>query len=147
MIYLALWLLDVYGDFTGMVSFGVFASGVGLLTTVIVYGITFEDAQDYERTGKKGDGWEETAHHVHGITKLGLSILKWAIPLLIITAVILPSEKTMRIIVGVYAAEQVSSVVAKRPEFDKLVKATDKFLDEYLEEKSDVGTDSKRPGN
>lgn len=53
----------------------------------------------------------------------------------------------MRIIVGIYTVEQVSSVVAERPEFDKLVKATNKFLDEYLEEKSDVGTDSKRPSN
>lgn len=56
MIYLALWLLDVYGDFTGMVSFGIFASGVGLVATVIIYGVTFEVAQDYERTGRKGNG-------------------------------------------------------------------------------------------
>lgn len=145
MIYLALWLLDVYGSVVHSFVFITFTCIVGTGGLYIGYGVSYTDAMYFKKNGCTG--WGEDAYNFNQLAWGWLRPLRWITLMLAIVTCLMPSPRTVNLMVGVYAVEQVSSAVAKRPEFDKLVKATNKFLDEYLEKKSDVGTDSKRPGN
>lgn len=141
MIYLALWLLDVYVGAVHSIVFTTIASIAVTGGFYVGYSVTYTDAMSFKKNGYTG--WGEDAYNFNQLVGGWLRPLRWVALTLAVVALLMPSERTVKLMVGVYAVEQVSSEVAKRPEFDKLVKATNKFLDDYLEEKPTVGSNSK----